>query len=69
MLIGQSQELTLFPDTGEVAWALMAGFMLVLIATAIVSLLVWAKQAAKRRELLEARVTDLEQELLEKPTA
>lgn len=69
MLLGQSQGLTLFPDTGEVAWALVALLMLVLIATAIVSLLVWARRAAKRRARLEDRVTELEQEVLDMPAA
>ena len=69
MLVGQTGGIELLPATSEVASALVATLMLIMIATAIIGLIAWAKRAAKRRAQLEARVTDLEQEHFEKPAS
>ena len=69
MLVGQTEGIALFPETSEDAWALMATLMLIMIATSIIGLIVWAKRAAKGRAQLEARVTDLEQEHFDKPAS
>lgn len=47
----------------------MATWLLIMIATAIIGLIVWAKRAAKGRAQLEARVTDLEKGHFDKPAS
>ena len=54
MLVGQAEGIALFPETSEVAWALMATLMLIMIATSIIGLIVWAKRG--QRAVLSLRL-------------